>query len=154
MNIEYINPFIEASQSVLSQAAGLTAKLGKVFIRKQPFEQGMPLVEVGLVGQIAGQARLGIPMPVALRIVSNMMGGAKVEKMDELGVSALSELANMIMGNTATILYNKGMGVDITPPKVLFGDGAIGPPPGMQTVSVPLTVDGGGAIELDVSVAA
>jgi chemotaxis protein CheX len=31
MNIEYINPFIEASQTVLKQIASLDAKLGKVF---------------------------------------------------------------------------------------------------------------------------
>jgi len=31
MNVEYINPFIEASQTVLKQTANIDAKLGKVF---------------------------------------------------------------------------------------------------------------------------
>jgi chemotaxis protein CheX len=33
MNIEYINPFIEASQAVLKQIASLEATLGKVFLK-------------------------------------------------------------------------------------------------------------------------
>jgi chemotaxis protein CheX len=31
MNIEYINPFIEASQLVLQQIANIEARLGKVY---------------------------------------------------------------------------------------------------------------------------
>ncbi|MDR1440301.1 MAG: chemotaxis protein CheX [Clostridiales bacterium] len=152
MNIEYINPFIEASQVVLSSAANLAVKLGKVFIRKEPFAAGEPLIEVGLTGKISGRGLLCIPVPIAKRIISSMMGGAQIDEIDELGLSALSELANMIMGNTATILYNRGIGIDITTPKMMFGDGALSPPQGMQTLSVPLMVNGQGAIELDISV--
>jgi len=36
--------------------------------------------------------------------------------------SALSELTNMILGNTATLLYNRGVGVEITPPSFLMGE--------------------------------
>ena len=152
MNIEYINPFIEASQLVLNKSAGVSVRLGKVYIRKTPFEEGTPLIEVGLTGKIRGTALLNIPSPIALRIISQMMYGMEITEIDELGVSALSELANMIMGNTATILYNKGIGIDITTPKMFFGDGTILPPADMTTVSIPLVVDGGGTIELNVSV--
>jgi chemotaxis protein CheX len=159
MNIEYINPFIEASQGVLSTAANIEVKLGKVFVRKAPYAAGIPLIEVGLTGKIRGKGMLSIPIPIAKRIISQMMGGIEIKEIDELGISALSELANMIMGNTATILYNRGIGVDITTPKMVFGDGVLSIPAGMQTLSVPLVAggDGGaggdGVIELDISVA-
>jgi chemotaxis protein CheX len=153
MNIEYINPFIEASQLVLGTAAGLPVKLGRAFIRKAPIGAGVPIVEVGLFGKISGKGVLAIPVPVATQIVSRMMGGADISELDELGISALSELANMIMGNTATILYNRGVGIDITPPRMAFGDGAALPPAGAQTISVPLAVGELGDIELDISVA-
>jgi chemotaxis protein CheX len=154
MNIEYINPFIEASQLVLGSVASLPVKLGRAFIRKAPFGAGMPLVEVGLTGKISGKGVLAIPIPVAKQIISRMMGGMEIAEIDELGVSALSELANMIMGNTATILYNRGVGIDITTPRMAFGDGAAPPPAaGAQTISVPLAVGELGDIELDISVA-
>ena len=36
MNVEHINPFIEASQTVLKQITGIDAKLGKIFIKDSP----------------------------------------------------------------------------------------------------------------------
>jgi len=152
MNIEYINPFIEASQLVLKKATGMTVRLGKVFVRSQPFLDGTLLVEVGLTGKIRGKAILDIPTAVARQIISRMMTDIEVENIDEIGVSALSELANMIMGNTATILYNKGVGIDITTPKLFFGDGEIMPPTNMKTISIPLIVEDFGVIELNISV--
>ena len=152
MNIEYINPFIEASQIVLKKATGMTVRLGKVFVRSQPFSDGTLLVEVGLTGKIRGKAILNIPNPIAFQIVSRMMEEVEVTEIDELGVSALSELANMIMGNTATILYNKGVGIDITTPKLFFGDGEIMPPQNMKTISIPLIVEDFGLMELNISV--
>ena len=152
MNIEYINPFIEASQIVMKKAANMQATLGKVYIRKTPYDVDSPLIEVGLTGKINGKAALSIPLPIAYSIISNMMMGLEISSMDELGASALSELANMIMGNTATILYNKGIGIDISTPAMMFGDGVISPPDDMKTVSIPLIVDELGAFELDISV--
>ena len=152
MNIEYINPFIEASQVVLKKSTGMVVRLGKVYIRNVPFEEGEPLIEVGLTGKILGRALLNIPTPIALQIISKMMYDMEVTEIDELGVSALSELANMIMGNAATILYNKGVGIDITTPNMYFSDGSVLPPANMSTVSIPLIVQDSGVVELNVSV--
>ena len=152
MNIEYINPFIEASQIVIKKAANLQVRLGKVYIRNTPYDVNSPLIEVGLIGKIKGKAILNMPLPIALALISNMMMGAKVTEIDTLGKSALNELANMIMGNTATILYNKGIGIDITTPKMMFGDGIISPPADMKNISIPLMLDDLGAMEINISV--
>ena len=152
MNIEYINPFIEASQMVLKKSADMTVRLGKVYIRNVPYEVGAPLIEVGLTGKILGNALLNIPVPIALEIISKMMYGMEVTEIDELGVSALSELANMIMGNAATILYNKGIGIDITTPNMYFSDGTVLPPANMKSISIPLIVEDSGTVELNVAV--
>ncbi|MCL2165103.1 MAG: chemotaxis protein CheX [Oscillospiraceae bacterium] len=151
MDIAYINPFIEASQVVIKQAANYQVRLGKVFVRSKPYEIGCPLIEVGLIGEIDGKAILCIPLQIALFIISQMMMGMEVTKIDEIGQSALKELANMVMGNTATILYNKGIGIDISTPKMMYGDGNLSTPRGMKTVSIPMILDDLGAIELDIS---
>ncbi|MDP4179606.1 MAG: chemotaxis protein CheX [Bacillota bacterium] len=152
MNIEYINPFIEASQTVLKQIAGLDAKLGKVYLKESPYKSNSIIVIVGLTGKIRGQAMFTMDMNVGLFIASSMMGGMPVSELDEISKSALSELTNMILGNTATILYNKGMAIDITPPTCLFGDNLHISNNKLKTVCIPLIIDNDKAFEIDLAV--
>ncbi len=151
MNIEYINPFIEASQTVLKQIANIDAVLGKVFLKTSPYRSENILIMVGLTGTIRGQVVMTMSKKLAMNIASCMMFGMPVTEFDEISKSAISELANMILGNTATILYNRGFGVDITPPTMLMGDNVEITPNKMQTVCIPLVINGADTIELDVS---
>lgn len=80
-----------------------------------------------------------------------MMMGMPVDELDELSKSALSELANMIMGNSATLLFNAGVNIDITPPTLMMGDNMQISAGSMRTVCVPLKCNLG-ELMLDVSV--
>ncbi|NTV89937.1 MAG: chemotaxis protein CheX [Clostridiales bacterium] len=151
MNIEYINPFIEASQTVLKQIANIDAVLGKVYLRNSPYRSENIVIMVGLTGTIRGQAILTMSKKLAMSIASSMMFGMPVTEFDEISKSAISELANMILGNTATILYNRGLGVDITPPTMLMGENVEITPNKMRTVCIPLLINDDDKIELDVS---
>jgi len=64
----------------------------------------------------------------------------------------LSELTNMILGNTATLLYNRGVGVEITPPSFLMGENMQISPSKMKTICIPLLLGEDKKIELDISV--
>lgn len=152
MNVEYINPFIEASQTVLRQIAGIEAKLGKVFLKDSPFRSDNIMVIVGLTGKIRGQAIFTMNKATALSIASSMMGGMPVVELDEISKSAISELTNMILGNTATILYNKGVGVEITPPSFLMGENMQISPNKLKTICIPLILSGDNVMEIDISV--
>ncbi|MCX7749237.1 MAG: chemotaxis protein CheX [Clostridia bacterium] len=153
MNIEYINPFIEASQTVLKQGANIDAKLGKVYVKDAPYNSDCVLIIVGLTGKIRGQAMFTMGKEVAMYIASNMMGGWPLTDLDEIAKSAISELTNMILGNTATILYNKGIGIEITPPSFLMGENLQVSPNKMKTISIPLILNESDMImEIDLSV--
>ena len=151
MNIEYINPFIEASQTVLKQIIKLDAKLGKVYLKNSPYKSEDILIMVGLTGKLRGQAVFSINRSFALKIASVMMMGMPVPEFDELSKSAISELANMIMGNAATILYNRGINIDITPPSLLVGENMQITTNKMKTVCIPLEFNENEKIELDIS---
>jgi chemotaxis protein CheX len=151
MNIEYINPFIEASQTVLKQIAQMDAKLGKVYLKNSPYKSEDLIIMVGLTGKIRGQAIFSMNKSLGMSIASSMMMGMPVTEFDELSKSAISELANMILGNAATILYNRGMNIDITPPSLLMGENMQITPNKMKTICIPLLVNNGEKIELDVS---
>ncbi len=150
MKVEYINPFIEASQSVLVMMTGIKPELGKVYLRKAPFASENIAVIVGLTGQIRGQVVISFCQSSALSIASAMMGGMPLTELDDISKSAISELANMIMGNTATILASRDIGIEITPPSLLMGEKLLISPTNMQTISIPLVL-GNSKIEIDVS---
>jgi len=151
MKVEYINPFIEASQTVLKQIASLDAKLGKIYLKTAPYRSEDVIIMVGLTGKIRGQAVFSLTKDFAMRIASAMMMGMPISEFDDMAKSAISELANMIMGNAATILYNRGINIDITPPSLLMGENMQITPNRMQTICIPLMFGEDGKIELDIS---
>jgi len=152
MNVEYINPFIEASQTVLKQTGNIDAKLGEISLKSSPYGSDCVVIIVGLTGKIRGQAIFSMAKDVALGIASAMMGGMQVTELDELSKSALSELTNMILGNAATILYGKGIGIEITPPSFLMGDNLQISQSKMKTICIPLIFDKERQMEIDISV--
>ena len=74
------------------------------------------------MGEMKGQVILAIRENNAKDIASRMMFGMPVNELDEMASSALNELGNMIMGNTATIFSTLGIIIDITPPLAVYGD--------------------------------
>lgn len=152
MNVEYINPFIEASQAVLKQIAGIEARLGNVFLKNSPYQSDAVVIIVGLTGKIRGQAIFTMNKATAMSIASSMMCGMPVTELDEISKSAISEMTNMILGNTATILYNKGVGIEITPPSFLMGDNMQISSTKMKTVCVPLYLTDEHTLEVDIAV--
>lgn len=152
MNIEYVNPFIEASQTVLKQVANIDAKLGKVYLKSSPYKGESILVFVGITGKMRGQTIFTMSKKVAFMIASAMMFGMPVDELNEISKSAISELTNMILGNTATLLYNKGIGIEITPPSLLLGENLQISPSKMKTICVPLYLSDTDVLEIDISV--
>jgi len=150
MNIEYINPFIEAGQTVIRQIASMDAKLGKVYLKTAPYRSEDIIIMIGLTGKIRGQAVFSMTKELGMKIASCMMMGMNVVEFDEMSKSAISEMANMIMGNAATILYNRGINIDITPPSLLMGENMHISPSKMKTICIPLILNDNEKIELDI----
>ncbi|WHH60719.1 chemotaxis protein CheX [Petroclostridium sp. X23] len=152
MNVEYINPFIEASQSVLKSVANMDITLGKLHIKTSPYASDTLAIIIGLTGKLRGQVIFSMSKEIACQIASAMMMGMPVNELDEISKSAVTEATNMILGNTATILYNRGIPIDITPPSLLIGDNMQISTNKMKTVCVPLKLSSGGTIDLDIAV--
>jgi len=151
MNVEYINPFIEASQNVIKLATGFDMSIGKLNMKPPAYSVSGVLIVVGIVGVIKGKAMLLINKDFACKIASAMMMGMPVPELDEISKSALAELANMILGNTATIFFKKGFSIDITPPSVIQGNDIEVTSSKQQNVSIPLIAKNVGELELCIS---
>lgn len=152
VNVDYINPFIAASKSVLKEICGIDVNLGKPYITKSVFEGDKFLIIVGITGQLKGQVILGMADDTACDIASHMMMGMPVLELNDMAASAISELSNMILGNTATIFSTQGKIIDITPPSICVGKDIEITVSDSKMISVPLSYGGTHDFELNIAV--
>ncbi|CAM4335600.1 chemotaxis protein CheX [Paenibacillus tarimensis] len=152
MKAEYINPFLESARVVIEQMVSIRPEAGQLGIKEVIFVEKYIWIQIGMTGQMSGDIVFGISEPVALRLISAMMGGFAISEIDEIGKSAISELGNMISGNASTMLFNQGVKVDITPPKVLHSAQAAGFTP-HKALTIPLIIEGIGELDIQVLIA-
>jgi len=148
MKAEYINPFLESARIVLEQLINVRPTTGQLGIKDVKFVENHIWIQIGMSGQMQGDIVFGLHEEVALKLVSAMMGGYLVTQMDEMSQSAISELGNMISGNASTILYNQGVRVDITPPKLITEAGLDFTP--TKALTIPLMMDQIGQLDIKV----
>lgn len=149
MKAEYINPFLESASLVLEQVANVKPTTGQLGIKDVKFVEDYIWIQIGMTGQMSGDVVFGLHEQVALRLVSAMMGGFVLTEMDEMGQSAISELGNMISGNASTILFNQGVRVDITPPKIVQSAANAGFK-AKKALTIPLIMDDIGELDIQV----
>lgn len=149
MKAEYINPFLESARVVIEQVVNVRPTTGKLGIKDVKFIEHYIWIQIGLSGHMNGDIVFGLHEEVALRVVSAMMGGFQITQLDEMSQSAISELGNMISGNASTLLYNQGVKVDITPPKIIVAANAAGFTP-KQALTIPLNIGDIGELEIQV----
>lgn len=121
MDIRYVNPFLEATMNVLAQFGVGDVRRGKLQ-KKEKMRVDLDITSViSMIGQIRGNIAISLSENTAKGIVSTMMMGMPVDKIDEIAISAIGEFTNMITGNASTILSSSNLSVDTTPPSVISG---------------------------------
>lgn len=150
MKAEYINPFLEATRTVVSSICGVDIEFGNVYVRDSSYAAHNILILIGMTGKVCGQAILSMKEDTAKAIASHMMGGMPVEEMDDMAKSAIGELGNMIMGNTCSTFYNRGMSIEITPPTILTGE-RVEVSNKFKTICIPANIGDFGDIEIGIS---
>ena len=125
LNLVNVNPFLQSSISVIEMTTQMKLAVGKPGIAKLTFPGTTVILQVGVTGVLKGQVLLVFTEDNAKMFASKMMMGMPVETFDEMASSALCELSNMIMGNTATLFSSQGIAMDITPPIALHGQNLV-----------------------------
>ncbi len=150
INVEHINPFLISSTKILREMCAIEATIGKPFIKSPALFEDTLIILIGFTGEIKGQAMIAFQKPVACDIASKMIM-MPITEMDELARSAIGELGNMIMGNTATIFSTKGISIDITPPTI--GNGTISLTTSYaQNICIPMIYEGNKTIEINIAI--
>jgi chemotaxis protein CheX len=77
-------------------------------------------VQIGLVAGLRGSVVIELPETLATRIVSGMMGGMPVGALDDMAISALGEMGNMLTG-MATMNVSSEEPIQLSPPTLAIG---------------------------------
>lgn len=151
LDVKYINPFMESTQSVIKMLLGVDTSRKDMHIKKSPFSADQVIIMIGMVGQVSGQVCFELTLETAKKIAGRMMGGMEITEWDEMSRSAVSEMGNMIMGTTSTAFSNSGINVDITPPSLLTGS-KIEISNKTQTIAIPFELESIGMITINIMV--
>lgn len=151
MQSNYVNPFLESSILVIEQMCQIRPALGELKLKSIPFDEGILWLQIRIIGDLEGDIVFSFPMEVALKLVSVMMGGFAVTEIDEMSKSALSELGNMISGNASSLLFDQGITIDITPPRMVDSSQESTMNRG-KALNIPLKLSNIGELEIYVNV--
>lgn len=151
LNVEYINPFLGAATKILKDMCQVDVQIGKPFLREMKFTEDSLVIIIGVTGEMRGQVMIAFADEIARDVAGKMMMMPPLPQMDEIGASAICELGNMIMGNTATLFSTKGIGIDITPPTMCNGNVTFSTQ-FTKNICIPLVYEGGKTIEFNIAI--
>ncbi|HKL98719.1 MAG TPA: chemotaxis protein CheX [Mobilitalea sp.] len=150
LNVDHINPFLMASTNILKEMCSVEVKLGKPYVKDPVFSDNTTVILIGFTGEMRGQVMIAFEHRIALDIASRMIM-MPITELDNLAKSAICELGNMILGNTATVFSTKGIEIDITPPTIVSGT-MVFSNNYAQNICIPLEYDENKKIEFNISV--
>jgi chemotaxis protein CheX len=122
MKAEFINPFLEATISVLKTMAFLEPIPGNPYIKKGGVASGDISGIVGITGEAEGSLCLSFSKACILFIISKMLGEEQKEINEEVK-DAVGELTNMISGDSRRRLQEIGHSFQGAIPSVISGPG-------------------------------
>lgn len=122
MKAEFINPFLEATISVLKTMASVDPIPGKPYVKKESSAIGDVSGIVGITGEVEGSLCLTFSKECILYVVGKMFGEEQKEINEEVK-DATGELTNMISGDSRRRLQEIGYRFQGAIPSVVSGPG-------------------------------
>lgn len=119
METRYANIFIDAWNTVLESFSSKQIMSADIKPPKEYPDKQDIFVFVGMAGDINGQIYMSMDGETGKILASEMLGGMEITGVDELVMSAVGELCNMIMGSACSAISSTNKSVDITPPTVI-----------------------------------
>ena len=150
MRIDYIDPFVESTRSVLSEIAHLEIKNGAPSLRQSPMPTKDNVAIIGIAGDMEGRIILEMDDRTALAF-AGVMNDMSFEELTPIVIDSLSELTNMMIGNAVSRLNDMGFNFAITPPTFIKGKELLSSTPQVEALIVPLDT-GYGEVILNIAI--
>lgn len=150
-----MNPFIEASCTVLKEVLNIQLSRGVVKVHTGSIENKGAASIITFSGDLEGRLIMIMSEETAIKIASRMLQNIEMDAisaLDDLGRASITEMANMITGRSITKLSRLGFNIDLSPPTLVLGDATSAfDQPSCPYLYIPLTLTLG-FIELHITV--
>ncbi len=120
INVDYINPFIEATVHTFQTMCAVTPVRDRVFLTGEGEAVYGASGIIGLGGEATGAVVLHFPEQVTVRTVGTFIG-EEITSITARVVDGLGELTTIIAGDAKNRLMQKGYTFEIGLPKIVTG---------------------------------
>jgi chemotaxis protein CheX len=134
--MELIQPFIDAADSVFSESLQSPAKIGDLSMDENAYRRKGVAALIAIKGDIEGRVILDLSPEVAVKIASQL-AGVEVKSSDQVVRETVCELANMVIGNSVTLLNDQGFRFKVFPPEIICIAAPATETPRQRSASIP-----------------
>jgi chemotaxis protein CheX len=117
MRMELIQPFINAADAVFAESLAGPTKIVDLEMDEDAYRRKGIAALIAIKGDIEGRVILDLSPEVALKVASQL-AGMEVEASEQVVKETVCEMANMVIGNSVTLLNDQGFHFKVFPPEV------------------------------------
>ncbi len=117
MRMELIQPFINAADAVFAEALQSPTSIGDLSMEENAYRRKGVAALIAIKGDIEGRVILDLSPEVALKVASHL-AGEELPASEQVVRETVCELANMVIGNSVTLLNDQGFRFKVYPPEI------------------------------------
>ena len=124
MRMELIQPFINAADAVFAESLKGPTKIVDVEMAEDAYRRKGVAALILIKGDIEGRVILDLAPEVAVNVAS-VLAGTAMEASEQVVRETVCELANMVIGNSVTLLNDQGFHFKVFPPEVHMNEAGL-----------------------------
>ncbi len=117
MRMELIQPFISAADAVFAELLQAPTKIMDLSMDEDAYRRKGVAALIAIKGDIEGRVILDLSPEVAMKVASQL-AGVEVEASEQVVRETVCEMANMVIGNSVTLLNDQGFHFKVFPPEI------------------------------------
>ena len=121
MRMELIQPFINAADAVFAESLQGPTNIGDLEMAEGAYRRKGIAALIVIKGDIEGRIILDLAPDVAFKVAATLTGSEVVEN-EQVARETVCELANMVIGNSVTLLNDQGYKFKVFPPEIHTND--------------------------------
>jgi len=121
MRMELIQPFINAADAVFAESLQGPTSIGDLSMEEEAYRRKGIAALIAIKGDIEGRVILDLSPEVAVKVAGKLTG-AEVGESEQVIRETVCELANMVIGNSVTLLNDQGFHFKVFPPEIHVND--------------------------------
>jgi chemotaxis protein CheX len=115
--MELIQPFISAADAVFAELLQAPTKIMDLSMDEDAYRRKGVAALIAIKGDIEGRVILDLSPEVAMKVASQL-AGVEVAASEQVVRETVCEMANMVIGNSVTLLNDQGFHFKVFPPEI------------------------------------